>query len=411
MTYPFPKGVARWCAIQLEKTIAGSATMINYTLLFILGGCVLGAIQLVAGLALGMWIRRSNTADARRGRQDMIEAGLIARRLQDLADELSTSASEHRSQLDHASQLLTTGEGGSDEALAELVVNVIGDVVRANQDLQSKLDSAENRLEEQAAEIEAHISRSLTDPLTGLPNRREFNDRLEERMAAWNRRQEPFSLLMIDVDHFKKLNDAHGHLAGDQVLAAIGHALRGAVRREDAVARYGGEEFAILLPNTSLDQAVKVVQNVHDAISRVAVHRDGKNIAVTVSGGLAMIGASEHADSLIGRADAALYSAKAAGRDRTFVHDGVHSVSVSDFQCQKDRPSGPAARLIELIHSADGADAVVAGLADPPSYEFGTYLAREAISAGLAQTCEELRRFVDERGQRQQDAAQASRSQ
>jgi diguanylate cyclase len=302
--------------------------------------------------------------------------------------------------------MLTEGEGGSNEALAELVVNVIGDVVRANQNLQSKLDSAENRLEEQAAEIEAHISRSLTDPLTGLPNRREFNDRLEERMAAWNRRQEPFSLLMVDVDHFKKLNDAYGHLAGDQVLAAIGRALRGAVRREDAVARYGGEEFAILLPNTSLDQAVNVVQNVHDAIARVAVHHGGQNIVVTVSGGLAMIAAGEHANSLIGRADAALYAAKAAGRDRTLVHDGLTASSVSDFQGQAARPIGPAARLIELIHSSDGSDAVATVSPETPSYEFGSYLARDAISADLAQTCEELRRFVDERGQRQQEATQ-----
>ena len=82
-------------------------------------------------------------------------------------------------------------------------------------------------MQEQAVEIEAHISRSLTDPLTGLPNRREFNERLEERMGAWNRRREVFSLLLLDVDHFKKLNDQHGHLAGDQVLAAIGGALRG----------------------------------------------------------------------------------------------------------------------------------------------------------------------------------------
>ena len=202
---------------------------------------------------------------------------------------MSSSVGEHRSQLDQASQLLTTNEGGSDEALAELVVDVIGDIVRANQNLQSKLDTAESRLEEQAVEIEAHISRSLTDPLTGLPNRREFNDRLEERMAAWNRRQEVFSLLMLDVDHFKKLNDEHGHLAGDQVLAAIGRALRGAVRREDAVARYGGEEFAILLPNTSLEQARQVAQNVRDAVARVAVNHNGQKIAVTVSGGLAMI--------------------------------------------------------------------------------------------------------------------------
>ena len=228
--------------------------LISQTTLLILGGCLLGAVQLLAGVAIGIWIRRSEGRNVDRSRHEMLQASRIAERLKALADEMSSSAHAHRSELDRATALLKSDESRTDEALAELVVDVVGDIMRANQNLQSQLATAESRLEEQAVEIEAHISRSLTDPLTGLPNRRAFNDRLEERMSAWNRRREVFSLLMLDVDHFKKLNDEHGHLAGDQVLAAIAKVLRGAVRREDAVARYGGEEFAILLPNTSLEQ-------------------------------------------------------------------------------------------------------------------------------------------------------------
>ena len=196
--------------------------MISQTLFLVLGGGLLGAVQLAAGIAIGMWLRRSDRSEVHRGRQDMLRANAIANRLKALADEMSSSVGEHRSELDHASQLLTSTEARSDEALAELVVDVIGDMVRANQNLQSKLETAETRLQEQATEIETHISRSMTDPLTGLPNRREFNDRLEERMSAWGRRKEPFTLLILDLDHFKKLNDEHGHLAGDQVLAAMG---------------------------------------------------------------------------------------------------------------------------------------------------------------------------------------------
>ncbi|MEX0613459.1 MAG: hypothetical protein WD229_15180, partial [Pirellulales bacterium] len=170
--------------------------MISYSMFFILGGCLLGAIQLMAGIAIGLWLRRADRAEAHCGQQDMVRASEIAKRLQALADEMSSSVGEHRSRLDQASQLLNSDDGRTDESLAELVVEVIGDIVRANQNLESKLQTAENRLEEQAAEIEAHICRSLTDPLTGLPNRREFNDRLEERMAAWSRRGEAFSLLL-----------------------------------------------------------------------------------------------------------------------------------------------------------------------------------------------------------------------
>jgi diguanylate cyclase len=320
--------------------------MSNYILLFVLGGCLLGVVQLAVGIAIGMWMRRSDTSAARSGRHDLMQASLIAKRLQSLADEMSSSVGEHRTKLDQASRLLTSENDARDESLAELVVDVIGDIVRANHNLQSKLDTAEGKLQEQAAEIEAHISRSLTDPLTGLPNRREFNERLEERMAAWNRRRDVFSLLLLDVDHFKKLNDRYGHLAGDQVLAAIGRALRGAIRREDAVARYGGEEFAVLLPLTSLEQAVGVAQKIREAVARVVVHCNNHQITVTVSGGLAMIEPNERVETLIQRADSALYAAKAAGRNCAFLHNGI------DCQLAEGAPlesPQPAARLVALI--------------------------------------------------------------
>jgi len=374
--------------------------MVSQTTLLILGGCLLGAIQLVAGVAIGLWIRRAGGSGADHGQHHMRHAGVIAERLKALAGEMSSSANEHRSQLDQASQLLKLNDGRSNEALAELVVDVIGGIVRANQNLQLQLETAESRLEEQAVEIEAHISRSLTDTLTGLPNRREFNDRLEERMSAWNRRQEVFSLLLLDVDHFKALNDEHGHPVGDRVLAAISRALRGAVRREDSVARYGGEEFAILLPNTPLDQASHVAEKVRDAVARVIVNQNHQKLAVSVSGGLAAIDSGDTAESLIQKADAALYTAKASGRNRTCTHEG--SVAVL--------PAGPAARLVQLIQSADGDRHAVAACAGGEPMDVGSFLQRDAISAELAQTCDDLRRIVAERSERHPEAAPIARS-
>ena len=326
-----------------------------------------------------------------------MQASLIAKRLQDLADEMSSSVGEHRSKLDQASQLLTSGTDTSDESLAELVVDVIGDVVRANQNLKTKLDTAEGRLQEQAVEIEAHMSRSLTDALTGLPNRREFNERLEERMGAWNRRRDVFSLLLLDVDHFKKLNDRYGHLAGDQVLATIGRALRGAIRREDAVARFGGEEFAILLPSTSLEEAIQAAQKVREAVARVSISRDGQQIAVTVSGGLATIESNERVEALIQRADSALYAAKEAGRNCTFLHNGIDCRLAEGSQSEMAQSSSSAARLVELINSPDAHKPPADEPQDGQSMEFGTFLPRDTISAELAETCDELRRFLEER--------------
>lgn len=368
--------------------------MTSHTLLFVLGGCVLGGVQLIAGIALGMWIRRTDTADTGNNHQDMIQASAIAKRLQALTDDMSSSVGEHRSKLEQATQLLRASDDENDHALAEVVMDVIGEIVRANQDLQTKLETAENRLEEQAVEIEAHISRSLTDPLTGLPNRREFNERLEERMGAWNRRHDVFSLLLLDVDHFKKLNDRHGHLAGDEVLASIGRALRGAIRREDAVARYGGEEFAVLLPSTSAEQAILVAQKVREAVARTAINRNGQKLAVTVSGGLATIEVNERVETLIQRADSALYAAKAAGRNCSFAHNGIDCRLVDGAPLDSAQSVTQGNRLIELINSPGACEPPVAEGGNAQAMEFGTYLPRETISAELAQTCEELRQYL-----------------
>jgi diguanylate cyclase len=381
-----------------------SDIMTSHTLLFVLGGCLLGALQLVLGVAIGTWIRRGSSADTRRGQQDMLQVSLIAKRLQALADEMSSNVGEHATQLDKASELLTINQPGSDESLAEIVVEVIGDIVRSNQNLKTKLETAENRLQEQATQIETHISRSLTDPLTGLPNRREFNERLEERMSAWNRRGEVFSLLLLDVDHFKKLNDQHGHLAGDQVLAAMGRALRDAIRREDAVARYGGEEFAVLLPSTSLAATITVAKNVREAVSRLTIEHKGQQLAITTSAGLATVQVSELPESLIHRADAALYAAKAAGRNCAYLHDGERCRPAAVGDLGDQTPTSPAADLVALIHSPQAEKPASGDATAQPANGIGNDLPNEEISEELAQTCEELRRFVEQRVTKKQNA-------
>jgi diguanylate cyclase (GGDEF)-like protein len=373
--------------------------MINSSLSLVLGGCVLGVIQLVAGIGIGMWLRREDSAAAQRSRQDMIQAGVIAKRLQALADDVSSSVGKHATQLEQATQTLTSDTGRTDEALADLVVDVIDDIVRANQSLKSKLESAESKLKDQAVEIEAHISLSLTDPLTGLPNRREFNDRLAERMSAWSRRKEVFTLMLLDVDHFKRLNDQYGHVVGDRVLAGIGRALQAAVRREDAVARYGGEEFAVLLPSTSLEQAARAAQNVREAISRVTVDHNGKKICVTASGGLATIYGKEESEGLIQRADSALYAAKGAGRNCVFMHDGKLCRAIAGPPAPPRASSSPAAAIPPPVKPtvAPAQPAKVGEL----ELIVVDDLPKEEISAELAQTCEELRRFVAERDKQQ----------
>ncbi|MCC7473884.1 MAG: GGDEF domain-containing protein [Pirellulales bacterium] len=383
--------------------------MSNDVLVLVLGGCLLGAIQLLVGLAIGVWVRRPDPTVMRRGKYDLQQAGTYAKRLQTLATEMSSIVDDHCSELQQASQLLAVDGGPDDERIAAMVSNVISEIVHANQGLQAKLDTAESRLQQQAVEIEAHISRSLTDPLTGLPNRREFNERLEERMSAWNRRQEVFSLLMLDVDHFKKLNDHYGHLAGDQVLATLGGVLRGAIRREDKAARYGGEEFAVLLPGTTLSQAAIVAHKIREAILQTIVAHHDHRLTFTVSIGLATIQPGEAVESLIQRADEALYAAKGAGRNCAFAHNGAECL-LADGEVSADQANqtskSPASDLMALIAAPQPAELLAA---DSSSATFSAFLSRDIISSSLAETCQELRKFLEQRKEPEADRPPSQR--
>jgi diguanylate cyclase (GGDEF)-like protein len=157
-----------------------------------------------------------------------------------------------------------------------------------------------------------HLAR--TDPLTGLLNRRAFDERLQDELRRSVRTGAPFSLLLGDVDHFKALNDAHGHAAGDQALVDVTSAMNELSRTIDTVARVGGEEFALLLPNTDLAGAVRAAERLRTGIA--ASTRGGH--ALTASfGAVEGIRHGITADELLRSADRALYAAKATGRDRT----------------------------------------------------------------------------------------------
>ncbi|MCA1833462.1 MAG: GGDEF domain-containing protein [Actinobacteria bacterium] len=158
----------------------------------------------------------------------------------------------------------------------------------------------------------------MTDPLTGAPNRRSLEAALAEETKRATRFGRPFSVLMVDVDRFKRVNDEYGHAVGDRVLVEIAARIRKAVRSDlDVVARYGGEEFTVVLPETDPLGAVIVAEKIRDAVA-VSPTEDG--IDLTVSVGVASCpDDGVAADSLLAAADAALYQAKRGGRDRVVV--------------------------------------------------------------------------------------------
>jgi diguanylate cyclase (GGDEF)-like protein len=162
---------------------------------------------------------------------------------------------------------------------------------------------------------------AITDPLTGLFNRRRFSDVLRREFAVTKRYQNTLSCLMVDIDHFKLINDRFGHDAGDVVLKEVAQSLSQNLREVDLPARYGGEEFAILLPHTPKLNAAIVAERIMNRIRLLSLDFRGENLKITASIGIAATSdvASSEPEELLRLADVALYEAKRAGRDRVVI--------------------------------------------------------------------------------------------
>ncbi|WP_374594658.1 GGDEF domain-containing protein [Aquabacterium sp.] len=155
-----------------------------------------------------------------------------------------------------------------------------------------------------------------TDPLTKLNNRRRVTEIIEYEITRSKRMPRTLCFVLGDIDHFKAINDRHGHEGGDQVLIEVSQALRAAVREQDSVGRWGGEEFLVVLPNTELDGAELVAERIRNALGEMQVMAGGEAVAVTMTLGLSSCREGENMEAAIARADEALYRGKAAGRNR-----------------------------------------------------------------------------------------------
>ncbi|GAB6404353.1 GGDEF domain-containing protein [Pseudomonas sp. MHK4] len=191
------------------------------------------------------------------------------------------------------------------------------------QEVAARLQSLAERvahMEQEAQGFREHLEeqrqKALIDPLTGLPNRAAWSERLEHEIGQWQQHGNTLLLAMLDLDHFKRINDNYGHLAGDKVLKIIASVLRKRLRGTDFIARFGGEEFVLLMPSTVPANGKKLLETLRAAIEACPFHFRGEPVTVTLSIGLAAFRAGEHSDLVLKRADQALYRAKHAGRNR-----------------------------------------------------------------------------------------------
>jgi len=225
---------------------------------------------------------------------------------------------------------------------AHVVLAAAARLVEANKQLQSDLATAKVEIQMQERQMRSYMTEARTDELTEIGNRRAFEEELERRLSQWKRQGIVLSLVLADIDHFKRFNDYHGHQTGDAVLFRVASAIAGAVRDMDIVARYGGEEFAVILPGTELDDAKIVAERLRTAVADNVCDLDQAELQVTVSAGLAAVLPSEDRDDLIKRADKALYAAKQAGRNCTYSHDGETPQSVPPLEVAICQPLSQA---------------------------------------------------------------------
>jgi diguanylate cyclase len=292
-------------------------------------GVFLGVVPVFLGVILGAWMMRSRSSGRAGQRLEPDQVQELAAGLLQWAHTIQGDVSQYSSQMQNLSRRLhrterAAGPGeteaagpdvGSDELLAEME--------HSNEQLQQRLHTAEEALATQAAQLKAYLSQAHTDTLTGLPNRRAFDDELSRRYAEFCRKGSPLSIVLVDIDRFKAFNDEFGHLAGDEVLKTVAGRLRDAHRDIDTVARFGGEEFAIILPDTKLAKALLPAERGRLAVATESHACDGQEVFVTISCGVAELLPGESIDLLLRRADEALYASKDDGRNCTHLHNGL----------------------------------------------------------------------------------------
>lgn len=208
------------------------------------------------------------------------------------------------------------------DAMEKVLKNVMSDtenMMDQNKHLEEQLTKSSIVMQELRREMEAVRKEAMTDGLTNLANRKAFDAEIVRIANVAKEEGTSFSLLMMDIDHFKSFNDNYGHQVGDQVLRLVAYTLTEGVKGRDLPARYGGEEFAIILPETPLQSAVKVGDMLRKAVAgKDVINRaNGEKLGrITLSGGVAEFVNGESTDDLIARADAALYTAKHNGRNQ-----------------------------------------------------------------------------------------------
>ncbi len=288
-------------------------------------------VALAAVAVVGYLFGRRRTTDQTElthARRELKRAKAVIRELEAISQHVRTSLSQHQeSMLTFKDRLANLGGDNQGQAWQQLC-DEAERIVRPTLKLSNEIAQAYDEIRQQT-HLLMTFTEVRTDPLTGVSNRRALDETLNNLFAMKSRYQTSFSLVIVDIDLLKQVNDRQGHLYGDNVLREVALHLDDCVRETDLVARFGGEEFVLILPETDLAGACILADRVRALIA--------EKMRITISGGVATVVEGDTPGSILARADSALYSAKSAGRNRIFRHEGtriepVTGTPLADYQ-------------------------------------------------------------------------------
>jgi len=258
---------------------------------------------------------------------NMEQAEYIRQTIQSTLLETSTNLESTGGKAEQFGDLLGRfGEVCSSAGSINDVYSLVGEVLTETQQMKASMDRIKqefavksDEMDDLRSELEEVRKQASTDALTGLTNRATFFDILESSVASTQAASSPMCVVMVDIDHFKRVNDTFGHLVGDKVIRFVAETLRKSIKGQDTSARYGGEEFAMLLPETELENATTLCNKIRERIAETNLVRTGSKESlgkITISAGVAQCRAEEDSMALLQRADEALYLSKENGRNQ-----------------------------------------------------------------------------------------------
>lgn len=284
-------------------------------------GIASGFCTLLFGIWVGTRIGRSRERSSAHALRDRLQA--MAQQLANMTSHMGSDVRSYNGRINDFQTQVNGIRNARQQSVAghqlapadDEVALLLQAILQVNEGMKQRLDETEARLESHAQAMQSYITEARTDALTGLSNRRVLDQAIDKIYLDGTRgSQQEVSFILLDVDHFKKFNDQHGHQAGDEVLKEVGKRMRETAHGATCVARYGGEEFAAVLP-FGLEKACKIAEEIRSTINLQPIIVDGKELRISASLGVALCEPSEKPKSWVRRSDTALYAAKGMGRN------------------------------------------------------------------------------------------------